>query len=145
MTIATVVSITAFYGVFGPTAKALSAFVALAVALIAAPLIAYATDGKYYIARSRSGAAEHRKIQCCICEHSFEPRTPRPVRPMPARSAPVLFAGRALPGSLQPHARAAGGNVRGARQIAAQADLREDQFAARPYLGVFVCSPVSSH
>ncbi|MFX5858513.1 hypothetical protein ABTE63_19365, partial [Acinetobacter baumannii] len=47
MLIATVVSISAFYGLFGPTAKALSAFVALTVAFVAAPLIAWATDGKY--------------------------------------------------------------------------------------------------
>jgi hypothetical protein len=46
MTIATIVSISAFYGLFGPTAKALTAFVALAVAFLAAPLIAWATDGK---------------------------------------------------------------------------------------------------
>src|SRR4029079_18352460 len=48
MTTAPIVSISAFYVLFGPTAKALSAFVALAVAFIVAPLIAWATDGKYY-------------------------------------------------------------------------------------------------
>jgi signal transduction histidine kinase/ActR/RegA family two-component response regulator len=74
MTIATIVSITAFYGLFGPTAKALSAFVALAVAFVAAPLIAYATDGKYYIARKPKKSWQNiEAIQCCICEHSFEP------------------------------------------------------------------------
>src|SRR5215475_1544266 len=74
MTIATIVSITAFYGVFGPSAKALSAFVALAVAFVAAPLIAYATDGKYYIARKPKPSWQNiESIQCCICEHHFEP------------------------------------------------------------------------
>lgn len=88
MTIATVVSISAFYGLFGPTAKALSAFVALAVAFIAAPLIAWATDGKYYIARKPKRSWQNlESIQCCICEHAFEPRTWPPARPMPARSA----------------------------------------------------------
>src|SRR5258708_12614744 len=38
MTIATIVSISAFYGVFGPTAKALSAFVALALPSLPPPL-----------------------------------------------------------------------------------------------------------
>src|SRR3981189_3215085 len=47
MTIATIVSISAFYGLFGPTAKALAPFVALIVAFVTAPLIAYATAGKY--------------------------------------------------------------------------------------------------
>ena len=74
MTIATIVSISAFYGVFGPTAKALSAFVALTVAFIAAPLIAWATDGKYYIARKPKKSWQNvEQIQCCICEHHFEP------------------------------------------------------------------------
>ena len=74
MTIATVVSISAFYGLFGPTAKALSAFVALAVAFITAPLIAWATDGKYYIARKPKRSWQNiESIQCCICEHAFEP------------------------------------------------------------------------
>src|SRR6476646_5529380 len=38
------------------------------------PLIAWATDGKYYIARKpkRSWQALA-SMQCCICEHSFEP------------------------------------------------------------------------
>lgn len=74
MLVATVVSISAFYGLFGPVAKALSPFVALGVALITAPLIAWATDGKYYIARKPKRAwANLPVIACCICEHSFEP------------------------------------------------------------------------
>jgi signal transduction histidine kinase/ActR/RegA family two-component response regulator len=74
MTIATIVSISAFYGVFGPTAKALSAFVALTVAFVTAPLIAWATGGKYYIARKpKRGWQNIEQIQCCICEHHFEP------------------------------------------------------------------------
>jgi signal transduction histidine kinase/CheY-like chemotaxis protein len=74
MTIATIVSISAFYGVFGPTAKALSAFVALTVAFVAAPLIAWATEGKYYIARKPKKSWQNiESIQCCICEHHFEP------------------------------------------------------------------------
>ncbi|HEY4974201.1 MAG TPA: histidine kinase dimerization/phospho-acceptor domain-containing protein, partial [Steroidobacteraceae bacterium] len=74
MTIATIVSISAFYGVFGPTAKALSPFVALIAAFVSAPLIAWATDGKYYIARKPKRSWQNMEaIQCCICEHSFEP------------------------------------------------------------------------
>jgi signal transduction histidine kinase/purine-cytosine permease-like protein/ActR/RegA family two-component response regulator len=74
MLVATVVSISAFYGLFGPVAKALSPFVALVVALITAPVIAWATDGKYYIARKPKRAwANLPVIACCICEHSFEP------------------------------------------------------------------------
>jgi signal transduction histidine kinase/purine-cytosine permease-like protein/ActR/RegA family two-component response regulator len=74
MTVATIVSISAFYGLFGPMAKALSPFVALAVAFITAPIIAFATEGKYYIARRPKRSWQNlESIQCCICEHSFEP------------------------------------------------------------------------
>ncbi|MBR1158699.1 ATP-binding protein [Bradyrhizobium elkanii] len=87
MTIATVVSISAFYGLFGPTAKALSAFVALAVAFVTAPLIAWATDGKYYIARKPKRSWQNiESIQCCICEHAFEPED---MASCPAYAGPI--------------------------------------------------------
>ncbi|TFV40183.1 response regulator [Bradyrhizobium frederickii] len=87
MTIATIVSISAFYGLFGPTAKALSAFIALAVAFIAAPLIAWATDGKYYIARKPKRSWQNlESIQCCICEHAFEPED---MASCPAYAGPI--------------------------------------------------------
>lgn len=74
MLAATLMSVSAFYGLFGPTAKALSPFVALVTALITAPAIAYATGGKYYIARKPKRVWQDvPAIQCCICEHSFEP------------------------------------------------------------------------
>src|SRR6478735_591964 len=87
MTIATIVSISAFYGLFGPTAKALSAFVALAVAFVTAPLIAWATEGKYYIARKPKRSWQNLEaIQCCICEHSFEPED---MASCPAYAGPI--------------------------------------------------------
>jgi signal transduction histidine kinase/CheY-like chemotaxis protein/purine-cytosine permease-like protein len=87
MTVATIVSISAFYGVFGPTAKALSPFVALLAAFITAPLIAYATDGKYYIARKPKRTWQNLpSIQCCICEHSFEPED---MASCPAYAGPI--------------------------------------------------------
>src|SRR5712672_139260 len=87
MTIATIVSISAFYGLFGPTAKALSAFVALAVAFVTAPLIAWATDGKYYIARKPKRSWQNLEaVPCCICEHSFEPED---MASCPAYAGPI--------------------------------------------------------
>ena len=74
MLAATAMSVSAFYGFFGPTAKALSPFVALLTALVTAPIIAFATRGKYYIARKPKRAWQTLPaIQCCICEHTFEP------------------------------------------------------------------------
>ena len=87
MTIATIVSISAFYGLFGPTAKALSAFIALAAAFLTAPAIAWATGGKYYIARKPKRSWQNiEAIQCCICEHSFEPED---MASCPAYAGPI--------------------------------------------------------
>jgi signal transduction histidine kinase/CheY-like chemotaxis protein len=62
-----------YSGIFGETLKALSSYLALGVSFCAAPLIAWFTKGKYYIAREpevvAQGASE---AQCCICETTFE-------------------------------------------------------------------------
>src|SRR5947209_19354062 len=87
MTLAIIVSIAAFYGLFGPTMKALAAFVALAVAFVTAPIIAWLTDGKYYIARKpKRSWANIEAIQCCICEHTFEPED---MTSCPAYAGPI--------------------------------------------------------
>jgi signal transduction histidine kinase/ActR/RegA family two-component response regulator len=87
MTVATVLSISAFYGLFGPTMKALAPFVALVAAFVTAPVIAYATKGKYYIARKPKRAWQNLPaIQCCICEHSFEPED---MASCPAYAGPI--------------------------------------------------------
>jgi hypothetical protein len=109
MTIATIVSISAFCGLFGPTAKALSAFVALTAAFVAAPLIAWATNGKYYIARKPKRSWQNvEAIQCCICEHSFEPED---IASCPAYAGPICSLCCSLDARChdlcKPHARAA--------------------------------------
>ncbi len=87
MGLATLVSLLAFGGLFGATAQALSAFVALGVALAAAPLIAYATDGRYYLARKpRAAWARRTEITCRVCELPFEPED---MAYCPAYSAPI--------------------------------------------------------
>ncbi|MGN6286688.1 MAG: hybrid sensor histidine kinase/response regulator [Afipia sp.] len=87
MAIAALVSISAFYGLFGTTAKALSPFVALMTAFVAAPLIAWLTDGKYYIARKPKRSWQNvSQIQCCICEHAFEPED---MASCPAYAGPI--------------------------------------------------------
>jgi signal transduction histidine kinase/purine-cytosine permease-like protein/FixJ family two-component response regulator len=87
MAIAALVSISAFYGLFGTTAKALSPFVALTVAFATAPLIAWLTGGKYYIARDpRRSWQSVPQIRCCICEHAFEPED---MAACPAYAGPI--------------------------------------------------------
>jgi signal transduction histidine kinase/purine-cytosine permease-like protein/DNA-binding NarL/FixJ family response regulator len=92
MALASALSIPAHLGVFGPGPQAFSALIALGVSFAAAPLIAWATKGRYYIARSEysplspsgervgarrflrplpalGGAAAQR---CVICEREYE-------------------------------------------------------------------------
>lgn len=63
----------AHVGLFGELLAALSVFVTLIAAFVAAPAIAYATDGRYYLARrARDDWAGLPTLACCICEHEFE-------------------------------------------------------------------------
>ncbi|WP_374561798.1 ATP-binding protein [Ideonella sp.] len=49
--LASLLSVAAHLGAFGPLAQAFSAMIALVTAFVAAPLIAWATKGRYYLAR----------------------------------------------------------------------------------------------
>nr|WP_236589481.1 ATP-binding protein [Ramlibacter aurantiacus] len=73
MALASALSVAAWLGVFGPSAKAFSALIAGMVAFAAAPAIAWATRGRYYLARvpapDNSPTALRR---CVICERSYE-------------------------------------------------------------------------
>ncbi len=72
MLIASVLSIMAYLGVFGSTAQALTSFIAMGSALLASPLIAWATHGKYYLARPRVAPTGQGKNRCVICEREYE-------------------------------------------------------------------------
>ncbi|MBI2747771.1 MAG: response regulator [Burkholderiales bacterium] len=56
MALASALSVAAYLGLFGPDAKAFSALVALVTAFVAAPALAWATRGRYYIARGSIGS-----------------------------------------------------------------------------------------
>ena len=78
MGIASLLSITAHIGLYGPMAQAWSAAIAMVTAFTAAPLIAWATKGRYYIARQPEPLAAGddgrypRLSRCCICEREYE-------------------------------------------------------------------------
>ncbi|MDH4417578.1 MAG: ATP-binding protein [Acidovorax sp.] len=91
MALASIVSISAHLGVFGPLPQAFSAVIAMAVAFVTAPLIAWATRGKYYIARQSApvavpmagpvpgaraadvGSYQRLVVQrCVVCEREYE-------------------------------------------------------------------------
>ena len=74
MLIATGLASIALFGFFGAEMQALAPFLALFVAFTTAPVIAFATRGRYYIARTpRRNWRSRKAIACCICEHQFEP------------------------------------------------------------------------
>lgn len=76
MALASLLSIAAYLGLFGPTAQAFSAVVALVTALIASPLLAWLTKGRYYIARDsakeQGGYSRLTPSRCVICERTYE-------------------------------------------------------------------------
>ncbi|PZO17314.1 MAG: hybrid sensor histidine kinase/response regulator [Burkholderiales bacterium] len=75
MGLASVLSIVAHMGLMGPGAQAFSAVIAMVTAFLTAPLIAWATQGRYYIARAAGpeGAAGSATLHTCvICEREYE-------------------------------------------------------------------------
>ncbi|WP_245586112.1 hybrid sensor histidine kinase/response regulator [Solimonas soli] len=82
-----VVSSAAFFGVFGALPQVLSPFIGFGVAFLLAPLIAWATGGRYYLARQPGGLPEgEHEIRCTICENHFERSD---VAMCPAYSGPI--------------------------------------------------------
>ena len=73
MVMACAVSLLAYAGLFGPVAQAFSSFVALITAFVLAPILAWATGGRYYLARVDDGGAEPRAMHTCsVCEYRFD-------------------------------------------------------------------------
>ena len=74
MLLAVVIALMAYAGIFGFILQALSPFIAFVTAFLTAPLIAWATNGRYYIARKpRAHWANLPALRCVICENEFEP------------------------------------------------------------------------
>jgi purine-cytosine permease-like protein len=80
MVIASIVSILAFFNAFGAYAQAFSPFLALAIAFVLSPVIAWATKGRYYIARADTlpeplvvdGQLSTVLLECAVCATEFE-------------------------------------------------------------------------
>lgn len=77
MCIASMLSLAAFAGVFGPLAEAYSTAISLGAAFVFAILLGVLTKGRYYIAR-RDTLAEttesSSRPRCVICNYGYEPR-----------------------------------------------------------------------
>ncbi|MEO8411977.1 MAG: hybrid sensor histidine kinase/response regulator, partial [Propionivibrio sp.] len=74
MSIASLLSIAAFTGLLGADLRPYASFIALLAAFVAAPLIAWATGGRYYLVRRAANAdpAPAGLQRCCICERDYE-------------------------------------------------------------------------
>ena len=87
MLLSTVIALSAHFGLFGEMAAALSPYIALVVAFVASPAIAWATKGRYYLARKpRKQWQTLASVTCSICEHPFEPED---MAWCPAYAAPI--------------------------------------------------------
>ncbi|QYO75450.1 ATP-binding protein [Devosia salina] len=87
MLISASIALTAHFGAFGEMAAALAPYIALVICFIASPAIAWATKGKYYLARKpRKAWASRTSLTCSICEHPFEPED---MAWCPAYAAPI--------------------------------------------------------
>ena len=74
MLLAVTAGLLSYGGMAGPVAEAFAPFVAFGGAFAAAPVIAWATGGRYYLARKpRRLWARQAALQCVICENAFEP------------------------------------------------------------------------
>ncbi|MDP3922852.1 MAG: ATP-binding protein [Hydrogenophaga sp.] len=76
MGLASALSIAAHMGLMGAGAQAFSAVIAMVTALVASPLLAWATGGRYYIAR-QSAACGGRSCVGCESRAAVNPETPR--------------------------------------------------------------------
>lgn len=73
MLLASILSIAAHLGLFGEDIQPFSAFVAMLVSFLSAPLLAWLTRGRYYLARQpHPPAASATQLQCVVCEQSYE-------------------------------------------------------------------------
>ncbi|MEM9630338.1 MAG: ATP-binding protein [Pseudomonadota bacterium] len=87
MFLATVIALAAHFGQFGDEVGALATFLAMGIAFVTAPLIAYATGGRFYLARKpRQSWQREEQICCSICENPFEPED---MAYCPAYQAPI--------------------------------------------------------
>lgn len=75
MVVATLAATAVHLGLLGDGIRTLAPFAALAAPMVSAPLIAWATGGRYYLARQPepvTPATPEGLRQCCICEYAFE-------------------------------------------------------------------------
>ena len=87
MLLAAVVASVAYSGVLGEWAAAYAPFIALGLAMALAPLLAWLTGGRYYLARQPDLSGKPGSVQrCAVCENQFETED---MAPCPAYGAAI--------------------------------------------------------
>jgi signal transduction histidine kinase/CheY-like chemotaxis protein len=87
MVMAATVACCAYAGLFGAWAAAFSPFIALVLSMALAPLLAWATRGRYYLARTPDTQWQPGEIvRCAVCENQFESED---MAQCPAYAAPI--------------------------------------------------------
>jgi len=87
MAITVAVALAAHFGLFGAYVGSLAIYLVPIVAFLVVPGLAWATKGKYYLARKpRHQWKDLASITCSICEHPFEPED---MAWCPAYAAPI--------------------------------------------------------
>jgi len=85
--LATLAALMAHAGVLGDMAQAWSPFVALAVAMVASPALAWGTRGRYYLAREPVTPWQPGEmVRCSVCDNHFEAED---MATCPAYDAPI--------------------------------------------------------
>ncbi|HEX5355377.1 MAG TPA: ATP-binding protein [Aquabacterium sp.] len=84
---AAVVAVAAHAGLMGEGAVAWSSFIALGIAMVMSPLLAWTTQGRYYLARlPRTQWKPGQLVRCSVCENHFEAED---MAMCPAYDAPI--------------------------------------------------------
>ncbi|OHV79588.1 ATP-binding protein [Ensifer sp. LCM 4579] len=87
MSVSALLALVAHFGALGATAASLAPYIALVTAFFVSPLIAWWTDGRFYLARKpRKSWFRESEITCSICENPFEPED---MAWCPAYAAPI--------------------------------------------------------
>ena len=87
MLLAALVACCAYAGLLGEAAAAFSAFIALALSMALAPLLAWLTKGRYYLARTPDTTWKPGEmVRCAVCENQFESED---MAGCPAYAAPI--------------------------------------------------------
>lgn len=87
MVIAATVACCAYADLFGAWAAAFSPFIALALSMVLAPLLAWVTQGRYYLARTPDAQWQPGEIvRCAVCDNPFESED---MAGCPAYGAPI--------------------------------------------------------